>query len=150
MKTLFISHRGNLNRINKNKENTPDYIDAAISAGYDVEIDIHVVNKALFLGHDGPETLIDFKWLKERKSRLWIHCKNNEALKLMQSSRAFNYFWHQEDRHTLTSKGYVWSYPGNVIPGISITVVTDPSSYIPNAKGYCSDYIEQIHDLLTL
>ena len=27
--------------------------------------------------------------------------------------KTFNYFWHQNDKFTLTSKGYIWTFPGN-------------------------------------
>ena len=47
---ILISHRANLDKINFDDENKPDYILAAIELGYDVEIDFWVVNKKLFLG----------------------------------------------------------------------------------------------------
>ena len=34
----LISHRGNLDGLNPERENSPDYIDEAISKGYDVEM----------------------------------------------------------------------------------------------------------------
>ena len=37
---ILISHRGNINGRSFKDENQPTYIDTAISAGYDVEIDI--------------------------------------------------------------------------------------------------------------
>ena len=37
---LLIAHRGNINGPDKAKENHPDYINKAIEAGYNVEIDI--------------------------------------------------------------------------------------------------------------
>ena len=36
---LLISHRGNINGINK-MENNPNYLDKAMSLGYNVEIDV--------------------------------------------------------------------------------------------------------------
>lgn len=148
MNTILVSHRGNLNCINLERENTPQYIDEAISKGYDVEIDIRAIDNELYLGHDTPDTPIDLQWLWVRAPKLWIHCKNDEALAFMQRFNIFNYFWHQEDKHTITSKGFVWSYPGNVIPGVSVTVVVDLPSFQPGAKGYCSDFIEQIREMV--
>ena len=36
----FISHRGNISGIDKNNENKPEYIEKALSLGFDVEVDV--------------------------------------------------------------------------------------------------------------
>ncbi len=77
---ILISHRGNINGKNTEKENHPDYIDDAIKLGYDVEIDIWVIDGNFYLGHDGPQYNISLDWLSDRIDRLWIHCKNIEAI----------------------------------------------------------------------
>ena len=51
---ILISHRGNLNGKMPQNENHPDYIDEAIHAGYDVEVDVWMIDNELFLGHDEP------------------------------------------------------------------------------------------------
>ena len=38
---ILISHRGNLDGVNPDRENSPTYIKEAISSGFDVEIDVH-------------------------------------------------------------------------------------------------------------
>ena len=75
MKKL-ISHRGNINGKDISLENNPSYIDTAIKQGYDVEIDFWYVNNQLYLGHDTFQYGINLSWLVERKTSLWIHCKN--------------------------------------------------------------------------
>jgi hypothetical protein len=80
MNSILISHRGNLNGKIVERENHPDYIDEAINLGYDVEIDIWVVDGYIFLGHDYPDYKIDIGWLTDRLDKLWIHCKNIEAI----------------------------------------------------------------------
>ena len=50
---VIISHRGNLDGRKPGRENKPDYIQEALDAGYDVEIDVWMINNELFLGHDG-------------------------------------------------------------------------------------------------
>jgi len=101
-----------------------------------------LVNKELFLGHDEPGYTIDIQFLSEYKENLWIHCKNFEALEFLNKIQKFNYFWHQEDRFTLTSKGFIWTYPGNLVSSNSIIV--DNQNKITNYKcyGVCSDFIE--------
>ena len=145
---ILISHRGNINGKIIERENQPEYIDEAISLGYDVEIDIWGIDGELFLGHDDPQYPTDFDWLKERSSNLWIHCKNIDALlyftDIDYSLELFNYFWHETDTVTLTSENWIWAFPGKQPINGSIAVM--PEIYnddISEAAGICSDYIEK-------
>ena len=45
---LLISHRGNLNGIQKKRENSPTYINEALSKGYDVEVDVRFRDNKFF------------------------------------------------------------------------------------------------------
>lgn len=142
----FISHRGNLNGVIKELENSPNYIDSAIEKGYDVEIDFWLSkDRMLFLGHDNAEHKIDFEWLLERKNKLWIHCKNKRAMMYFNSmSTKFNYFWHDKDDMTLTSIGVIWAYPNKQKIKNSIAVL--PELYNDDTSvclGVCSDFIEK-------
>ena len=76
----LIAHRGNFNGICSRFENLPEYIDEALEAGYDAEIDVWSINGELFLGHDEPQYKIKEKWLLERESKLWCHAKNINAV----------------------------------------------------------------------
>jgi hypothetical protein len=51
---ILISHRGNLNGPNPERENHPDYIWEALRAGFEVEIDVWWVEGKFKLGHDEP------------------------------------------------------------------------------------------------
>ena len=79
---ILISHRGNINGRLVPFENQPNYIDTAIAAGYDVEIDVWYERESgkLYLGHDKADYQIDIDWLDERSDKLWIHCKNMDSL----------------------------------------------------------------------
>ena len=46
----IISHRGNIRGASPDKENRPSYIDCAIGSGYDVEIDLRMIDGELWLG----------------------------------------------------------------------------------------------------
>lgn len=156
----LISHRGNTNGPNFLEENKPEYIEIAISKGFDVEIDIHydVVQNNIYLGHDKPQYIIDWDWLKKYKDNLWIHCKNIEVLfKFSQTTCEFNYFWHQNDDYTLTSKNYIWTYPGKVHTSNSIIVM--PELYLNldlnslnkyNVYGICTDYPHKLKNELCI
>ena len=58
-----ISHRGNINSIEKDRENSPDYINEALKNGFDVEVDVRFENGKFFLGHDFNQFEIDKKFL---------------------------------------------------------------------------------------
>ena len=111
---LLISHRGNTNGANTDRENTTIAVNEAINKGYDCEIDLWAVENDIFLGHDFPQYKIEYSFLEDFKNNLWIHCKNFESLVYMQNyGNNFNYFWHEIDKFTITSKGYIWTFPGN-------------------------------------
>ena len=138
----LISHRGNINGPDISIENHPTYIEKALNLGFDCEVDIWVVNKELFLGHDEPmyKTTVDF--LSKYAEYLWIHCKNFESLEYLNKIGEHNYFWHQEDRFTITSKGYIWTYPGNIVGNNSVIVDNEKKVSDYKCYGVCSDYIE--------
>lgn len=140
---ILISHRGNINGKLSERENHPEYIDEAITAGYDVEIDMWWVDDRTYLGHDKPQYEVDDKWLGKRADKLWVHCKNVELLNWIRST-ILHYFWHEEDTLTLTSKQYIWVYPGKQPIKGSIAVM--PELYddnISECSGICSDYIQK-------
>jgi hypothetical protein len=141
---IYISHRGNLNGKVEESENHPSYIDIAINKGFDVEIDVWVIDGTIHLGHDEPQYGITQQWLNRRFDKLWIHCKNIEAMEWFNSIDGFNYFWHQEDTLTLTSLKVIWAYPGHQPIRRSVAVM--PELYnddVSNCVGICSDYIQR-------
>jgi hypothetical protein len=143
---IYISHRGNLKGRNVERENEPEYIDEAIKAGFDVEIDMWWVDGRVYLGHDNPQYEVDNEWLVDRADKLWVHCKNVELLNWIRST-ILHYFWHEEDTLTLTSKQYMWAYPGKQPIIGSIAVM--PEIYndkIKKCVGICSDYVKDYKD----
>lgn len=150
----LIAHRGNTKGPYPLKENHPDYIDEAISNGFDVEIDVSYdkFEENFYLGHDNPQYQVTRYWLAARMENLWIHCKNIEALSEFVNTGGFNYFWHQEDDFTLTSKNYIWTYPGRTYTPNSIIVMPEwvknieelPDLKVYNCYGICSDYVGEI------
>jgi hypothetical protein len=143
---ILIAHRGNLNGQNTKLENSPEYILNALNKGFDCEIDIRYINKKLFLGHDTPDYEIDIKFLLENSKKLWIHCKNFDAIHYLLDYKDLNIFWHQEDEYTLTSKGQIMTYPGKKINNKSIIVMPEWNNKKISKKAYgvCSDYINII------
>lgn len=143
---LLISHRGNINGALPERENHPTYIEQSLKLGFDVEIDVWFKNNQFYLGHDEPNYPIDSEWLTSKSANLWIHCKDKyslEELHLINSKLCnLNFFWHENDFVTMTSKGYIWASPGKQPIKNSIAVMPewyeDDVSY---CAGICSDFI---------
>jgi hypothetical protein len=66
---VLISHRGNIDGVNQNFENQPNYIDDAIKAGYDVEVDIWYIGGKLYLGHDTADILTSQRTSEVRRKK---------------------------------------------------------------------------------
>jgi hypothetical protein len=144
---LYIAHRGNINGINKGRENTVEYILEAINKGFDCEIDVRYIDNKLYLGHDTPDYEINLAFLLNNSSKLWVHCKNLEALNYLIDYKELNIFWHQNDDYTITSKGYIWAYPHKETLNNCIIVMPEWHNYVDlnsNCKGICSDFVESI------
>jgi len=149
----IIAHRGNTNGPNTVEENKPEYIESAINNGYDVEIDIRCQDHYFYLGHDEPQYHVPMTWLVKRKDKLWIHCKDLKSLDVFSNTPVnFNYFWHQDDDYTLTSIGYIWTYPGKeyicksviVMPELNLNLKSFGNLKTYNCYGICSDYVGNI------
>lgn len=141
---IKIAHRGNTKGPSET-ENNPVNLIVAISLGFDVEVDIWMDIKGVYLGHDKPQYTVDETFLEDIKDHAWFHCKNIEALGYFVNNMPdAKYFWHQEDDHTLTSNGYIWTYPGKTVTNKSIVVLTEPAdlSLYKDAYGVCTDYLE--------
>ena len=145
---ILIAHRGNTEGPRPEKENHPDYVDKAIELGYDVEVDIWgAFNTKLFLGHDEPQHQIPPQWIFQRAHQLWLHTKDIAAFyTFSQQVPGLKVFWHQNDRYTLTTNGFLWTYPGAILTPKSICVMPErvPEVYteedLQNCAGICSDF----------
>jgi len=142
---ILISHRGNINGRFESCENEPTYVDEAIKDGYDVEVDVWVIDGVLYLGHDKHQYDVDLRWFRDRLEKLWIHCKNVDAINFFRDSKyRFNYFWHETDTITLTSLNYIWAYPGKQPIEKSIAVLPEIfSDTLDKCSGVCSDYVSK-------
>ena len=76
----IISHRGNLNGSCRKLENTCAQLEKSIELGFNVELDLWLIEQKIFLGHDKPNIEIDKGWLNDISEYSWIHCKNIEVL----------------------------------------------------------------------
>jgi len=143
----FISHRGNILGKNPEKENTLEYIYSAIDRGFDVEIDLWFKDETFYLGHDVPTHKVKLSEIQH--PNLWIHAKNLEALRL--TSKILNTFYHTDEDYVLTSRGYIWTYPGKKLNSECICVLPETVNYefeeILLSNGICSDYIASYRNM---
>ena len=74
------------------------------------------------------------------------HAKNIEALEHMLNV-GVHCFWHESDHYTITSNGFIWTYPGHTLTPQSICVMPEKfeglysQHEINNCAGVCSDFI---------
>lgn len=136
---LIISHRGNLNGPTPELENNPDHITQVLKK-YHVEVDVWKINDWVYLGHDEPQYVIYDEFFKHK--RLWCHAKNIEAFEYLIKKKT-KCFYHNTDDYTLTSNGYVWTFPGK--PVIKRSIIVDKSKDWKKKNyecyGVCVDYV---------
>jgi len=139
---ILVSHRGNLTGKEPDRENSPNFITEAIEKGFYVEVDAWVKDgNHIFLGHDKPQYPVSIEFLKNTK--IICHCKNVDSLRLMLDNDV-HCFFHKSDDVTLTSKGYIWTFPKKkLVPG-SFCVMPEYgyTGDISLCMGICSDFIE--------
>jgi hypothetical protein len=137
---ILIAHRGNVNGPDPKRENSPKYIQEALDKGYDVEIDVSYLDGKWMLGHDKPTYETTTEFLKN--PHLWCHAKNIDGLNQMLKN-GIHCFFHDKDTVILTSKGYMWTYPGNKLTDKSICVMPEweENENVDKSKcvGICSD-----------
>jgi len=144
---ILISHRGNTNGPNPELENTLEYINSAIGAGYECEIDLWVNDGTLFLGHDAPIHSIDLEQIRKLAGHLYIHAKNADAVEYLikHDWYGYNFFMHDKDPYVLTSRGEAWCYPSKMAIPYGINLMPEWNNLtkqdLKDCYGVCSDYI---------
>jgi hypothetical protein len=138
---IFISHRGNIDGRSPENENKEEHIMEATALGFNVEVDVWRIAGSFYLGHDYPayETSKDFLLTNEG---LLCHAKNVAALEWL-TSKNIHCFWHNQDKYTMTSKGYIISYPGVSCSSKKLIIMKPEfhSKKIGKCFAICSDYI---------
>lgn len=139
----LISHRGNLFGPNSDKENHPDYIEDALKYGCDVEVDVWYKHNKWYLGHDEPTYEVTSSFLSEK--RLWLHAKNGDAFNLLFQNYSANVFWHTTEDWVLTSKRYIWTYPGKQLYLDSVCVLPERGwmGDLKKCHAVCTDFVKE-------
>ena len=140
---IKIAHRGNVDGPSL-LENSPGFLLDAIQKGFDIEVDIRYIKNQWYLGHDAPSYPVGDMFIDQIKTNSWLHCKNLEALERLDKNN-YRFFWHQNDDFTLTSNGFIWTYPFKEVCEKSIIVDTrknwNVNDNYKTCYGICSDYV---------
>lgn len=127
----LIAHRGNFAGQNAERENTVEYLEEALAAGYDVEFDVFCYEGKLLLGHDKivkrtshlekmyelgkrypiqspiKNEVPSIEWLRD--SRKWVHCKDVESFKILSRYADIKCFMQEGDEpESYIRGGYGW------------------------------------------
>ena len=139
---ILISHRGNINGRIPERENTKSYIREALDLGFDVEIDVWRIGNKYYLGHDSVQESVSKDFLLQRG--VWVHSKSVNALNVCLNDN-IHCFFHNTDDVTLTSRNFMWVYPGKSLgrdASISILVLPETDD-VPHCYGICDDNINK-------
>jgi hypothetical protein len=125
-------------------ENKESELWARIKEGWDIQIDVWCIDGVWWLGRDEPTyKLMDTLLLA--LNRVWIHCKNMEALMECRNRIGVNYFTHHNDPATLTSSNWIWCYPGTMAGKHSVCVLPESQDLLldmfDKAGAVCSEYL---------
>jgi len=146
----LISHRGNIKVLASSRENTIDYIQEALDAGYDVEIDVRLIGTKLYLGHDAAQEEVDLDYLLNTK--FWVHAKTVSTFHYLSNFDIPNLFFNDQDEVAITKSGFFWTHPNCEVTcekSILMRYGLDPKVASNTANlpaGVCSDLIEKYKD----
>lgn len=141
---IFIAHRGLLNGPSEAKENKIKSIEDCLGRGYDVEIDVVLINGELFLGHEGPQEKCP-DWMLE-SNKIWIHAKSIKTFQSLITNYIDipNVFYHTNEDVVLTSSMFLWTNLNKELTDTSICVLPEQTNQsikdIRNCYGICTDY----------
>lgn len=118
MNTKIICHRGSLDK-NLYEENKLESIEQCINSGFAVEVDVHVKDGAIYLGHDAAEKKIKLSSID--KKNIFIHIKNDGLL----NCESADTFYLNDDRVAYTGKGRRWLNVGVKVQARSDILCSD-------------------------
>jgi hypothetical protein len=104
---IKIAHKGNYAGQNVDRENTVEYIEEAIAAGYNVKVDAWLMEDKWMLGQHWPATEVPRSFFE--RPEIWTHAKNLVGYVSLYNNPKVHVFWHNKDDFAITSKGIKWA-----------------------------------------
>ena len=138
----IISHRCLIDGEDDSFENHPDHIEKHIELypWMYFEIDVWMIKKDLFLGHNEPLYKVDFDFLKYKK--FFLHAKNLDAFEFLHSNRSElgDIFFHSKDEITITTNGEIWCNKQIWVNGSILNQVNLETVNTILYRGICTDF----------
>lgn len=161
----IIAHRGLTNGLSNGNENSPEKIifNKLNYPSLINEIDIHIMDNGLFLGHNDPIYNVSLDFLIANKKYLILHVKHiqTNSLKAINTFHMLydecHLFAHEEDKFCITNKGWIWSHPNQGLRANTILVMPEKLNTLETIiledgfkylRGICTDYPIKMLDLL--
>jgi len=141
---IKIAQRGNFKGRDTTRENTVSYIEEAILAGYDVKIDVWLINEKWYLGHNLPIEEIQLSFME--RPEIWTHARDLQGYVSLFNNSKVHTFWHSRDDYTFTSKNIKWAKSGDKTrDGIQVMPNSSTWAHIISKPplGVCSDDFSQ-------
>jgi len=122
-------------------ENRREYLIAALESGHSVEVDVWWRNGSFYLGHDAGVELAAPSFLV--REQVWCHAKSPNALYALLQINA-HCFFHDRDAATLTSRGFIWSFPSSTPTPKSVCVLPEVFKGDPTPfAAICTDFVHR-------
>ncbi len=105
----LVAKRGIFEGPGSGEENTFEQVKLALSKGFDVEVDVWLVDGKFFLGHDGPKVEVDKTFFND--TRIWSHCKTKDTYyRLVRSPQTLPFLHDDEDFALLKGGKLKWQH----------------------------------------
>lgn len=148
----LIAHRGNTKGFDPAGENRITYLSQALDKGYDVEVDVRLMDGLIWLGHDKPLEVVGPQFF--RSSRVWTHAKDPATFAYLSRFPDVQCFYQDKDLISMTTNGYLWCNSLHPISDSKAIIfqgrMQQPETglvmeNIPNVFGVYSDWVESFH-----
>ena len=138
---IKIANKGNHSGENPERENTILYLEEAMALGYDVKIDVWLIDKVWMLGERFPDAEQTIPRDFMENPQVWVSAKNLVGYVSLYRNSKVQVFWHNRDDFTFTSMGIKWANYG--------VMTRDGVLYLPELDGYIHEKLvaKQINPL---
>ena len=77
--------------------------------------------------------------------KFWLHAKNGDAFHILLIDYTANVFWHTTEDWVLTSKQYIWTYPGKQLYPESVCVLPERGwmGDLKKCHAVCTDFVKE-------
>lgn len=154
---IYVAHRGNIYNKQEENENSPEYIQEALSNEFFVEIDVWQRKNKTYLGHDEPQyqiNLKDYPWYCN--SNIFWHCKDMQTyIWFLENADYFCFFYQDSpgiaainNSSIMRGQQIYWTYKYPISRGI-LMIDSQIEAIENNIAGLCSDEIGLIKQQFT-